>query len=231
VLWWCAFRGAGHDHRHCAELRLSKALFFCCIIAAQQHRKADNINARTRAVTLLQKLLLLAAAVVAPAVPAAGVTATDQQLKAVFVFHFSQFVDWPPTAYAAETEPFVIAVLGNDTFAALLEEVVRGEQVNKHPIQVRKVSSVEAAGPVHILFVDRSQSARFKQVVELVRNRSTLIVSDLDGATQRGAMIQLTNVNQRVGLRINVDSARAAGLTLSSNLLRLAEVVRNGTPQ
>jgi hypothetical protein len=232
VLWLCAFRGGpGHDHRRGADLRLSKALFFCCILAAQQHRKADNIDARNPAVTLLQKLLLLAAAVVAPAVQAAGVTATDQQLKAVFVFHFSQFVDWPPTAYTADTEPFVIAVLGNDTFATLLEEVVRGEHVNKHPIQVRKVSNVEAAGPIHILFVDRSERARLEQVVELVRNRNTLIVSDLDGATQRGAMIQLTNVNQRIGLRINVDSARAARLIVRSNLLRLAEVVRNGTPQ
>jgi hypothetical protein len=225
-------QGASHDHCHCADLRLSKARFFCCILAAQQHCKADNIgDARTRAVTLLRTLLLLAAAVFAPAVLAAGVTATDQQLKAVFVFRFSQFVDWPATAYATDTEPFVIGVLGNDTFAALLEEVVRGEHVNKHPIQVRKFSNAEAAGPVHILFVDRSESARLEQVVELVKSRSTLVVSDLDGATQRGAMIQFTNVNHRIGLRINVDSARASRLIVSSNLLRLAEVVRNGTPQ
>jgi hypothetical protein len=207
-------------------------LFFCCIHAAEQHRKADNIgDVHTPAVTLLQKLLLLAAAVLAPAAQAAAVTATDQQLKAVFVFQFSQFVDWPPAAFSNDTEPFVIGVLGSDTFAALLEEVVRGEHVNKHPIQVRKLSNADAAGPVHILFVDRSESVRLEQIVERVRNRNTLIVSDLDGATQRGAMIQFTNVGHRIGLRINVDSARAARLIVSSNLLRLAEVVRNGTPQ
>jgi hypothetical protein len=179
---------------------------------------------------ILRKLLLvLAAALVAPVSHAEAVTATDQQLKAVFVYRFSQFVDWPTAAYSSDTEPFVIGVMGSDTFAALLEEVVRGERVNNHPIQVRRVRNAEAAGPIHILFVDRSENARLEQAVELMKGRNTLIVSDLDDATQRGAAIQFTSRNNRIGLRINVDYARAARLVMSSNLLRLAEVVRNGT--
>lgn len=176
-------------------------------------------------------LTLLAAALVAPAIDAAAVTATDQQLKAVFVYRFSQFVDWPAAAFSADTEPFVIGVLGNDPFAALLEEVVRGEQVNKHPIQVRRFRNADALGLVHILYVDRSEDARLEQVAELVKSRNTLVVSDLDDATQRGAMIQFTKVNNHIGLRINVEYARAAKLIMSSNLLRLAEVVRSGAQE
>jgi hypothetical protein len=179
---------------------------------------------------LLRKLLLplLAAALVAPAIPAA-VTATDQQVKAVFVYRFSQFVSWPAAAYSSGTEPFVIGVLGSDSFAELLEDVVRGEQVDKHPILVRSFRTAETVDPVHILFVDRSESARLEQVVALVKNRSILTVSDLDDATQRGVMIQFTNANNRIGLRINADSARSARLVMSSNLLRLAEVVHSGS--
>jgi hypothetical protein len=33
-------------------------------------------------------------------------------------------------------------------------------------------------------------------------------------------------VNNRVRLRINIDAVRSAGLTVSSNLLRPAEIVR-----
>ena len=50
-------------------------------------------------------------------------------------------------------------------------------------------------------------------------------MSDLDGAAQRGAMIRLVTDHEKIRLRINVESARAAGLTISSKLLRAAEIV------
>jgi hypothetical protein len=52
-----------------------------------------------------------------------------------------------------------------------------------------------------------------------------LTVSQADGAAQRGVMIQFATENSRIRLRINVDSARAAGLTISSKLLRPAEII------
>ena len=62
-------------------------------------------------------------------------------------------------------------------------------------------------------------------------HRNTLSVSDLDASSERGVMIQFTTENNRIRLRINVESARAAGLTISSKLLRSADIVgpRSGT--
>jgi hypothetical protein len=177
-------------------------------------------------------LLLLMVAVHLPLdLHAAAATPTDQQVKAVFVYNFSHFVDWPATAFDSGDEPFVIGVMGNDTFAGLLEDAVRGEHVNAHPIQVRRISASDADSPLHILYVDRSESRQLEQVVAQVKDRGTLTVSDLEDATQRGAMIQFVNVNNRIRLRINVDSARTAGLTVNSNLLRQADIVQNRTRQ
>lgn len=172
---------------------------------------------------------LLCVGLIQPRGDAAGAAATEHQVKAVFVFNFSHFADWPPAAFDNDTEPFVIGVLGSDAFGATLEEVVRGERVDGHPIVVRRFPTVDAIGASHILFIDRSESAHLKRVVELVKGSGTLTVSDLDGATQQGVMIQLANVSNRIRLRVNVDSARAAGLVLSSNLLRSAEIVRTAT--
>jgi hypothetical protein len=62
-----------------------------------------------------------------------------------------------------------------------------------------------------------------------VDQRSTLTVSDLPGAAQRGVMIRLVTEQGRIRLRVNVESARAADLTISSNLLRSAEIVKAGS--
>jgi hypothetical protein len=151
---------------------------------------------------------------------------TEYQVKAVFVYNFSRFVEWPPPqAFTAPNEPFVIGILGNDPFGTRLDEAVRGEQIDQHPLVVRRFRDLGEVGDCRILYIDRSEGARLPQILAALDHRSTLTVSDLDGAAERGVMIQFTTENNRIRLRINVESARAAGLTISSKLLRSADIV------
>ncbi len=175
-------------------------------------------------------LLLCAAWALVPLGAADAQTAvpTEYQVKAVFIYNFSRFVDWPSGVFTAPNEPFVIGVLGSDPFGSRLDEAVRGEQVDQHPLIVRRFSDVTQIGDCRILFIDRSEDAHLGQILTTLDHHSVLTVSDLDDASARGVMIQLATQDSHVRLRINVDSARAAGLTISSNLLRLAQIVRTG---
>jgi hypothetical protein len=152
-------------------------------------------------------------------------TATEYQVKAVFVFNFSRFVEWPPQAFTAPNQPFAICILGDDPFGERLDEAVRGEQINQHPLLVRRFRHVAEAEICQILYIDRSEGGQLHQILAALDHRSTLTVSELNDAAEHGGMIQFTTENNRVRLRINVDSARAAGLTISSKLLRPAEIV------
>jgi YfiR/HmsC-like len=58
-----------------------------------------------------------------------------------------------------------------------------------------------------------------------LKDRSILTVSDADGFTQRGGIVRFVTQNDHVKLRINVEAAKAAGLTISSKLLRVADTV------
>ena len=176
--------------------------------------------ARTLLLTLLCACL--------PATPphAAAAPATEHQVKAVFVYNFTHFVEWPAGSFASPDTPFVIGVLGGDALAAQLDEAVRGERVDQHPLQVRRVQDAGEVDGCHILFIDLSAGRQLESVLARLEGRGTLTVSDLDGASQRGVMIQLATRNSRIRLLINVESARSAGLTISSNLLRPAQIVR-----
>lgn len=171
-------------------------------------------------------LLCCLAGLLAQAPQARGAAPTEFQVKAVFVFNFATFVQWPPEQQAAAAVPFVIGLLGADELAGHLEEAVRGEQVDGRPLQVRRYSSAEEVGDCRILFIGRGQQSQLERVLEHVDGRRTLTVSDVEGAARNGVMIQLANEANRVRLLINVDAAQAAGLTISSNLLRPAEIVR-----
>jgi hypothetical protein len=173
-------------------------------------------------------LLMLAAV----ATDAFGAEApSEDQVKAVFVFNFAHFVDWPAQPAPAGDAPFVIGVIGGEEFGARLQEATRGERIGDHPLVVARYRHVEDIGDCRILFVDRSESAMLSRVLAALGHRSTLTVSDIAGSAEHGAMIQFVTDNNRIRLRINVDSARAAGLTISSKLLRPAEIVNLTTAE
>jgi hypothetical protein len=150
---------------------------------------------------------------------------SEYQVKAVFVFNFSQFVEWPQETFVAQDKPFVIGVLGSDPFGARLDEAVKGEAVNERPLVIRRFHRVDEVDDCQILYIDRSQSAQLPQILAALDHRNILTVSDLEKSSERGVMIQFATENNRIRLRINVESARAAGLTISSKLLRPAEIV------
>lgn len=150
---------------------------------------------------------------------------SEYQLKAVFLFNFAQFVEWPAAAFADAQAPLVIGVLGEDPFGPHLDATVQNEAVGSHKLVVRRYQRAEQIGPCHILFISRSESSRLASVLAALRGRGILTVGDADGYALRGVMIRFLTEKNRLRLRINLASAKAAGLTLSSKLLRSAEIV------
>lgn len=155
--------------------------------------------------------------------------ASEYQLKAVFLFNFVQFVDWPATAAEASPRPLLIGILGDDPFGAFLDETVRGERLGARPIQVRRYRQVTDIEECDILFVSRSERERIPGILSVLQRRPVLTVSDADGFADRGGMIQFITDKNRIRLRINLEAAQAANLTISSKLLRVADVVRAPT--
>lgn len=151
--------------------------------------------------------------------------ASEYQLKAVFLFNFTQFVDWPPDAFGDEASPLVIGVLGTDPFGELLDEIVRGERVKGRPLVVQRYAHLEDVKACHVLFVSVSETARLKDIFAALKSRSILTVGDAEGFARRGGVISFATVDNKIRLKINLEAAQAAHLTISSKLLRPADIV------
>jgi hypothetical protein len=149
----------------------------------------------------------------------------EYEVKAVFLFNFSQFVDWPDGAFGDERSPLVIGVLGEDPFGAALDEAVRGETVNGRPLAVRRYEKVEDVDACHILFIDRTQREQLERILDTLTARSCLTVSDAENFATAGGIIQFVTIDNRIRLQINLDAAKLANLTISSKLLRPAQIV------
>lgn len=150
-------------------------------------------------------------------------TAQEYQVKAIFLFNFAQFVEWPQSAFA-ETNSIVIGVLGTNPFGDSLDDVVRGEEVNGHPLQVQRYAKLEDIKMCHILFVNLSE-AQIKHTITSLKSKPTLTVSDTNGFTTQGGMIRFVKEDRKTRIRINLQAVKEADLKISSKLLRLAEIV------
>jgi hypothetical protein len=156
------------------------------------------------------------------------VPAPEYHIKAMFLLNFAQFVEWPPGTFPKLQTPFVIGVLGADPFGVYLDEAVQAATVQNHPVVVERYRGVEEIERCHILFISDTESERLEQIFTGLRGRSILTVSDAIGFAQRGGMIRLVTKKNKIRLHINVEATKAANLTMTSKLLRLARIVTPG---
>jgi hypothetical protein len=153
---------------------------------------------------------------------------TEYQVKAVFLFNFTQFVEWPASAFGDASSPIIIGVLGTDPFGAALEETIQGETVNGRSLVIRRFASVEEIDDCHVLFINLPGKQDLTAVLEQMRQRNVLTVSDAKEFAHAGGVIELLTIDNKIRLQINLDAAKLANLTISSKLLRPARIVSSG---
>lgn len=151
----------------------------------------------------------------------------EYQLKAVFLFNFAQFIEWQKDAFAETGEPLIIGVLGKDPFGIFLDETVKGEAIEGHPMEVKRYDHVEDVDRCHILFINIESPTELQRALGKLKGRNILTVGDSDSFIRQGGMVRFVEKDNKMRFQINLEVARTSGLTVSSKLLRLAEIVTN----
>jgi hypothetical protein len=168
--------------------------------------------------------ILCAAAVLALGnLPATAQVSREYQLKAVFLFNFAQFTDWPDSAFANDKSPIIIGIVGPDPFGPALEATLRDESIKGRPLVLEHYSQVSDIKTCHILFVTQSDVRHMGEILNSVKEKPVLTVADSDSAASAGAIIRFSLQNNKVRFRINAEAARVANISLSSKLLRVAD--------
>ena len=159
--------------------------------------------------------------------PVSGQKASVDDLKAAFVFQFANYVQWPDSCFKDASAPIVIGIVRNDGISKTLAAAVRGKTVGARSIQVVDVADEKAADGCHILFIDAKDDKKVDDFLATVRAKPVLTVSDDDNFTSEGGVIRLFLRDSKLRIEINIDEAGRSGLTISSKLLSLAQVVHD----
>jgi hypothetical protein len=148
----------------------------------------------------------------------------EYQVKAVYLYNFGRFVEWP--ASAKKGDFFAICVLGRDPFGAALDTTVAGAAIDNQKLVARRISSAREATNCRILFISSSESNHDKDILAGLEKTAVLTVSDMPGFANNGGMIQFVLQENKVRFEVNLTAAEKAGLTLSSQLLKVATDIK-----
>ncbi|HEX4055039.1 MAG TPA: YfiR family protein [Tepidisphaeraceae bacterium] len=147
----------------------------------------------------------------------------EYQVKAAFIYNFTQFVEWPKSAFTDAKSPFVVATVGKDPFHGALEKAMDGKSVGSRAVSIRHFDDPDHMDICQILFVPASLDSSLSGVFNKVGAKPVLTVGETDAFCPAGGGIRFFIENDHMRLELNHDATDAAGLKISARLMSLAK--------
>jgi hypothetical protein len=175
----------------------------------------------------------------------------DRVQRVRYLLNFTEYVEWPAKVFADARAPILIGIIGEDPFGEVLTTQAgehrgrrrvevrrfkgimefRGQEIPGRPqdeLVAKRRAKVRELRACHVLYVSRSEDAFLSQVFRAVHKAPVLTVGDKPSFARepRGGVIGFFEIGPQLAFEINLDTAEAAELKISSKLLALAKVIR-----
>jgi hypothetical protein len=158
-------------------------------------------------------------------VRAQGGAVSEYEVKAAFLFHFAQFVEWPQQTFKNDGEPLVYCTVGDDPFHGGLEAALKGKTIGAHPLQVRHAKRAEDASGCQVIFLGENEKKLLPELLATFERNPVLVVGESEHFAQSGGTIGFCLEENKIRFEVNLDAAGKAKLKISSKLLALAKSV------
>lgn len=168
--------------------------------------------------------VLLAMLMSTPSTARAGGEGREALVKAAFLYHFLEFVDWPDSVTAGEDDAVRIGVLGSDPFGPKLDEVFRSSD-DVTTFRVLRSTRADDLVDCRLVFVSSDDPDDYRAAIDVLAPLPVLTVAHREGFAADGGHLNFFVENDRLRFEVNLAATEASGLRLSSRLLKLARIV------
>lgn len=158
-----------------------------------------------------------------PAIRAEPVS--EYQVKALFLYNFAKFVEWPPGTFSSPRDPITLCIFGEDPFGGELDKAVNGKTVNNRELSIVRIARAPGAKSCQIAFIGSSDKRQASTFINSLSSAGALTVGDASGFTRWGGIIKFAMEDNMVRIEINIIAAERARLKISARLLKVAKVV------
>lgn len=181
--------------------------------------------------TLFRLLCLLLAFAVTSvqAQPLTEEEIAEYQVKALFLYNFANFVEWPDSAFISANAPLKLCLYGEVPFGLLLDEV-DGTLIGDRELRIMRSQTMsDLKSGCQILFVGADQRARLPELWKHINYLYVLSMGEQQGFADSGGIVNILRTTDQVQFEINISNALSNGLFISSDLLSLAREIKENT--
>ena len=154
----------------------------------------------------------------------------EYRLKVGLIFNLAQFVVFPEPCGPRAPGRFTVGILGADPFGEEID-ILTGKCIQDKPIQIKRYHTIDDVQDCHMLFIGASEKTGIKWIIDRLKAKSILTISDMEGFAEYGGMINMVTVNNRIRFKVNLSRVKTAGLKISAHFLKLATIIDQQQPQ
>jgi len=169
---------------------------------------------------IMKKILFLLGILMLPL----AATSQVEKFKSVFTLNFIRYIGWPEETKQGD---FVIGVVRDREMASWLEKQSEGKKFGFQNVVIKEFKSPEEVTNCQVIYV--SSNVNFSKsaatLVNKVGGKNTLIISESEGATDSGSMINFVIREDKLKFEIHKANAAKFGLQISSKLESMASAI------
>ena len=177
--------------------------------------------------------LIVAAGIALPTTavyPSDHTVHSEAEVRAVLLYNFAKFVDWPDEVFLTPDAPVNLCVYAAETSAfAMALRALEGKQARGRVVVVRTGVTREGLQNCQVLFIPGRRERWLPEILNAAHEQNILTVGETEGFAESGGIIGFVAIGDHQGFEINVDAALSAKLKISSQLLKLARVTKGRT--
>jgi hypothetical protein len=153
----------------------------------------------------------------------------EHQIKALYLYNITKYMEWPADAFASTNAQFTIGLLAGPDLEGDLLEITKGKAINGRSIVVRSIEQPQDVKSCQLIFLESGDKQRLIQFLNAVKDIPVLPVGVSEDFLTSGGIISFARKDNKLRLRIDLDAARRARLTVSAKLMAVAENVGGKT--
>ncbi len=175
--------------------------------------------------------LLCLQVITAFAETAGNLSLDESQIKALYLYKFIAYVDWPTDNVKKNPQLINIGVLGEKGLVDELNQLnidAPQKDYRVHAINLITESNFES---LQMIYVNSKNISSFKEHLEKLDSAPILIVTDFPNGLNDGGIINFIPVEDRIRFEISLNQAEKRNLKISARLLSVAYKVEPGATQ
>jgi len=150
---------------------------------------------------------------------------SEYEIKVAMIGKFTFFIDWPED-YIKNSENFIINIIGAEKYVLPFKEIFKNKKIKNLPVNIIYTKGInDVISDSHIIIINKRIKNKLNKILNIVKNKPILIISDNESLAKLGAHISFFIKNNKIKFKINYESLKNTTLKMSYMLLNYGEII------